>query len=60
MNMKDWVVEGPRTIEPESVISANKYNKETVELPDTLYSKLDNKKWDSFERGDMRRLGQWE
>jgi hypothetical protein len=31
------------------VITANKYAKETVELPEMIYSKLDNEKWDDFE-----------
>jgi NADH-quinone oxidoreductase subunit G len=46
---EDWVIEGPRKFEAWSVINANKYDKETVELPDHLYSKLDNKKWETFE-----------
>ncbi|MBS1659116.1 MAG: (2Fe-2S)-binding protein [Chitinophagales bacterium] len=45
----DWIIEGPRKFEGWSVINANKYDKETVELPEHLYSKLDNKKWETFE-----------
>ena len=41
--------EGPRKFEEWSVINANKYEKDAVELPDQIYSKLDNKKWESFE-----------
>jgi NADH-quinone oxidoreductase subunit G len=48
-DVKDWVVEGPREMERWSVNTANKYSDETVELPDELYSKLDNKKWNEFE-----------
>ncbi|MBA2406827.1 MAG: hypothetical protein H0V65_02360, partial [Chitinophagales bacterium] len=44
-----WIIEGPREIERWSVITANKYAKETVELPEMIYSKLDNEKWDDFE-----------
>src|SRR5215217_1306531 len=45
----DWVIEGPQKFEEWSVINANKYDKETVELPDEIYSKLNNEKWESFE-----------
>ncbi|MEO5675247.1 MAG: Fe-S-binding domain-containing protein, partial [Chitinophagales bacterium] len=45
----DWVIEGPREFEKWSVITANKYDDDTVELPDDLYSKLDNEKWNEFE-----------
>lgn len=47
-NTYDWVIEGPREIKRQSVISANHYEKETKPLPEVLYSKLDNSKWNSF------------
>lgn len=47
-NAYEWVIEGPREIKRQSVISANHYEKETKELPEVLYSKLDNSKWNSF------------
>ena len=48
-DVKDWTIEGPREFEKWSVITANKYNDESVELPDDLYSKLDNERWNEFE-----------
>jgi NADH-quinone oxidoreductase subunit G len=47
-NAYEWVIEGPRKIKRQSVISANHYEKETKPLPEVLYSKLDNSKWNSF------------
>src|SRR5580765_5156868 len=48
-DVKDWTIEGPREFEKWSVITANKYNDDSVELPDDLYSKLDNERWNEFE-----------
>ncbi|GDX48621.1 MAG: (2Fe-2S)-binding protein [Bacteroidetes bacterium] len=47
-NTYEWVIEGPRDIKRQSVISANHYEKETKPLPEVLYAKLDNSKWNSF------------
>jgi NADH-quinone oxidoreductase subunit G len=47
-NTYEWVIEGPREIKRQSVISANHYEKDTKSLPEVLYSKLDNSKWNSF------------
>ncbi len=47
-NTYDWVIEGPRTIKHQSVISVNHYEKDTKPLPEVLYAKLDNSKWNSF------------
>lgn len=44
---KDWTIEGPRKLERHSVIRANHYDKNTVELP-VIYEKLDNKKWETI------------
>jgi len=42
---EDWTIEGPRKLEKYSVIRANHYDANTVELP-TIFEKLDNKKWE--------------
>ncbi len=47
-NAYEWVVDGPREIKRQSVISANHYEKDTKALPEVLYTKLDNSKWNSF------------
>ncbi len=44
-----WTVEGPRRFEPWSVLNANKYGKDTQELPQTIYSKLVNERWNEFD-----------
>jgi NADH-quinone oxidoreductase subunit G len=44
----DWIIDGPRDLENTSVISANHYEEGTKPLPDVLYSKLLNDKWNSF------------
>lgn len=48
-DLNDWVVEGPRMFQPWSVINANKYAAGTKELPEQIYSKLDNSRWNEFE-----------
>jgi len=44
---EDWIIEGPRKLEKYSVIRANHYDANTVELP-TIFEKLDNKKWETI------------
>ena len=45
---KNWVIEGPREIENESVINSNHYEEGTKPLPKELFTQLNNKNWENI------------
>ena len=45
---KNWIIEGPREIENESVINSNHYEEGTKPLPKEIFTQLNNKNWENI------------